>query len=156
MAILLNKLWWNRLNHGRDTPMTINDNWLVEAKNGAVIRKHMGYGHIASSHAEAIEKFYEQHFNSYLNFHRPCGVPETVTNAKGKQRRVYRWYATPWDSTATAGGVAGHLQAGTTQSDLEQMAAAETTAATISILKTESTKEAGGRSFAPPPGSSFD
>ena len=59
VAILLNKLWWNRLNHGRDTPMTINDNWLVEAKNGAVIRKHMGYGHIASSHAEAIEKFYE-------------------------------------------------------------------------------------------------
>ena len=32
--------------------------------------------------------FIEQHFNPYLNFHRPCGVPEVVTNAKGKQRRA--------------------------------------------------------------------
>ena len=28
--------------------------------------------------------FYEEHFNPYLNFHRPCGVPELVVNAKGK------------------------------------------------------------------------
>jgi hypothetical protein len=29
----------------------------VEAKNGAVIRKHMGYDHIEAQHAEAIEAF---------------------------------------------------------------------------------------------------
>ena len=29
---------------------------LVEAKNGAVIRKHMGYGYIAAAHAEAIDR----------------------------------------------------------------------------------------------------
>ncbi len=34
--------------------------------------------------------------NPYLNFHRPCGVPQLVVNAKGKEKRVYRWYATPW------------------------------------------------------------
>src|SRR5450759_833430 len=30
------------------------DNALVESKNGAVIRKHIGYGHIAGLHAEAL------------------------------------------------------------------------------------------------------
>jgi len=32
-------------------------------KNGAVVRKHMGYTHIAAPHAAAIETFYEEHFN---------------------------------------------------------------------------------------------
>jgi hypothetical protein len=32
-----------------------HDNGLAESKNGAVVRKHMGYGHIAAPHAEAIE-----------------------------------------------------------------------------------------------------
>lgn len=51
------------------------DNALVEGKNGAVIRKLMGYGHIAGQHAEALQKFYTEHLNPYLNFHRPCGFP---------------------------------------------------------------------------------
>ena len=33
------------------------DNGLVEAKNGAIIRKHIGYGHIDAQHAEAIDHF---------------------------------------------------------------------------------------------------
>ena len=41
-------------------------------------------------HAEAINKFYRDYFNPYLNFHRPCGVPEVVTGAKGKHGRTYR------------------------------------------------------------------
>ena len=51
------------------------------------MRKHMGYTHIAAPHAAAIEDFYEEHLNPYLNFHRPCGVPELVVNAKGKTKR---------------------------------------------------------------------
>jgi transposase InsO family protein len=43
------------------------DNALVEAKNGAVIRKLMGYGHIAGEHAEAIGEFYGRYLNPYLN-----------------------------------------------------------------------------------------
>jgi len=34
------------------------DNALVEGKNGAVVRKHIGYGPIGSEHAEAWQKFY--------------------------------------------------------------------------------------------------
>src|SRR5712692_8752929 len=90
---LLNKLL---IEQTKSRPRHSNDNGLVESKNGAVIRKHMGYGHIAALHAEAFDQFYREHFNPYLNFHRPCGVPEIVTGPKGKQKRAYRWYATPW------------------------------------------------------------
>ena len=58
-----------------------------------MIRKHIGYGHIASVHAEAFDQFYRQHFNRYLNFHRPCAVPEMAVTAKGKPKRVYREFA---------------------------------------------------------------
>jgi hypothetical protein len=34
------------------------DNALVEGKNGAVVRKQMGYGAIGVAHAEALQKFY--------------------------------------------------------------------------------------------------
>ena len=122
VAKLLNKLL---VEQTKSRPRHSNDNGLVEAKNGAVIRKHMGYGHIASSHAEAIGEFYERHFNPYLNFHRPCGVPEIVTNGKGKQRRVYRWYATPWEILRQLPGLAGRLKPGTLQADLEQLAKKE-------------------------------
>jgi transposase InsO family protein len=94
VAKLLNKLLAEQT---KSRPRHSNDNGLAECKNGAVVRKHMGYGHIRAAHAEAINKFYRDHFNPYLNFHRPCGVPEVVTGAKGKQRRIYRWYATPWE-----------------------------------------------------------
>jgi len=36
------------------------DNALVEGKNGAVVRKLIGYGYIAGEHAAAIGKFYAQ------------------------------------------------------------------------------------------------
>jgi transposase InsO family protein len=107
VAGLLNKLL---IEQTKSRPRHSNDNGLVESKNGAVVRKHMGYGHIAAPHAEAIERFYEEHFNPYLNFHRPCGVPEQVTNAKGKQKRVYRWYATPWEILRQLPGVAEYLR----------------------------------------------
>jgi len=45
------------------------DNALVEGKNGAVIRKHIGYGAITAPHAEAFQKFYTAQLNPYLNYH---------------------------------------------------------------------------------------
>ena len=90
------------------------------------MRKHMGYTHIAAPHAAAVEAFYEEHFNPYLNFHRPCGVPEEVVNAKGKVKRVYRWYATPWEILRQMPGLAGHLKPDVTVRDLEREARAKT------------------------------
>lgn len=82
----------------KSRPRRSNDNGLVEAKNGAVIRKHMGYSHIAAPQAAPVHLFYEEHLNEYLNFHRPCGQAEVLTDAKGKQRQVCRRYGTLWEA----------------------------------------------------------
>jgi transposase InsO family protein len=122
VAQLLNKLL---VEQTKSRPRHSNDNGLAESKNGWVIRKHIGYGHIASAHAEAFDQFYRQHFNPYLNFHRPCGVPEVTVTAKGKQKRVYRWYATPWEILRQLPGLAGFLRAELTADQLQKVAAAK-------------------------------
>ena len=122
VAELLNKLL---VEQTKSRPRHSNDNGLVETKNGAVIRKRMGYGHIAAQHAEAIGLFYEKHLNPYLNFHRPCGVPETIVNAKGKQRRIYRWYATPWEILRQLPDLARHLRPEISTDELERKANAQ-------------------------------
>ena len=104
----------------KSRPRRSNDNGLVESKNGAVIRKHIGYGHIGSTYAAAFDQFYRRHFNPYLNFHRPCGVPEVTVSAKGKQKRVYRWYATPWEILRQLPGLASHLRPEVTVEQLER------------------------------------
>jgi transposase InsO family protein len=75
------------------------DNALVEGKNGAIIRKHIGYGHIGAEHAEAVQKFYTAQFNPYLNFHRPCGFATVSLDGRGKRRRHYKKedYMTPYE-----------------------------------------------------------
>jgi hypothetical protein len=117
VAQLLNKLL---VEQTKSRPRHSNDNGLVETKNGAVIRKLMGYGHIAAEHAAAIGVFYKEELNLYLNFHRPCGVPETIVNAKGKQRRIYRWYATPWEILRQLPDMARHLRPDVSRAELER------------------------------------
>jgi len=94
----------------KSRPRHSNDNGLAETKNGWVIRQHIGYGHVALAHAEAFDQFYRQHFNPDLNFHRACGVPELKVTAKGKHKRGYPWYATPWEILRQLPGLAGHLR----------------------------------------------
>jgi hypothetical protein len=96
VAGLLEKL---RIEFTKSRANRSQDNALVEGKNGAVIRKHIGYGHIASEHAELLQKFYTAHFNPYLNFHRPCGFATVSWDARGKRQRRYpaQDYATPYE-----------------------------------------------------------
>ena len=61
VAKLLNKLLAEQT---KSRPRHSNDNGLAECKNGAVVRKHMGYGHIAAPHAEAIDEFYARALQS--------------------------------------------------------------------------------------------
>ena len=94
VAALLNKLL---IEQTKSRPRHSGDNALVESKNGAVIRKHLGWTHIAGENAEAVNLFHRQYLNPYLNFHRPCGIPELRTLPKGKIKRVYRQWETPWE-----------------------------------------------------------
>jgi hypothetical protein len=74
----------------KSRPCRATDNALVEGKNGAVVRKHMGYGLIGSEWAGQIHRFYAESFNPYLNFHRPCGFATIEVNQRGKRHRHYR------------------------------------------------------------------
>src|ERR1039458_3564431 len=69
VARLLDKLL---IEQTKSRPRQSGDNGLVETKNGAVIRKHIGYGYIDAGHADTINNFYREYLNPYLNYHRPC------------------------------------------------------------------------------------
>jgi transposase InsO family protein len=106
----------------RSRPNRRSDNALVEGKNGAIIRKHMGYGHIPGEHAPRIQDFYIRYFNPYLNFHRPCGFATVTEDARGKRQRVYRAadYATPYEKLRSLPSAGIQLRAGWSWERLEQ------------------------------------
>jgi len=95
----------------------------VETKNGAVIRKHMGYGYIAAEHAERIPYFYSAHCNPYLNYHRPCAQADIEVDEKGRQQHHYRRYQTPLE-TLLALQPAPALRQGISVAVLQRIAAA--------------------------------
>lgn len=91
-AKLLNKLL---IEQTKSRSGRTNDNALVEGKNGSVIRKHMGHWHIEQRLAPLINQFYMEYFNTYLNFHRPCGFATVMVDVKGKRSKKYETYQTP-------------------------------------------------------------
>ena len=102
------------------------DNALVEGKNGAVIRKSIGYGYIGSEHAQAIGEFYAQYLNPYLNFHRPCGFATVSLDERGKRRRRYKTedYQTPWEKLKSLKGAEQYLKPALSLAELERQALA--------------------------------
>jgi transposase InsO family protein len=100
------------------------DNALVEGKNGAVIRKHIGYGAIPAEHAEAFQKFYTAHLNSYLNYHRPCGFATIRVLPKGKRQRCYpvEDYRTPYEKLVSLSKWEQYLKPGIAAPMLQQQA----------------------------------
>ena len=93
-----------------------NDNALVESKNGAVVRKFFGHAHIPQRWAPLITVFNQEHLNPYVNFHRPCFFPETRTDSKGKERKIYRYATmmTPDEKLKSLPQAEDHLKPGVT------------------------------------------
>ena len=98
------------------------DNALVEGKNGAVIRKLIGYGHIAGQHAEALGNFYAGYLNPYLNFHRPCGFATVSLDHRGKRQRKYKTedYRTPFEKLQSLAGAEQFLKPGWSLQEMEK------------------------------------
>ena len=121
IARLLEKL---RVEFTRSRPRQTNDNALAECKNGAVIRKIMGYSHIPQKHATAINRFYAEVFNPYLNFHRPCYFAVDQIDAKGKIRKTYPHdqIMTPWERLKSIPQYEAYLKPGITSKSLEHQA----------------------------------
>jgi transposase InsO family protein len=99
-----------------------NDNALVEGKNGAVVRKWMGYRHIPKRYAALINAFYETCFSEYLNFHRPCGFATVTVDARGKEKNVYDTYATPYERFRSLPDASRYLKPGITFDALDAVA----------------------------------
>jgi len=94
VADLLNRLL---IKQTKSRSRKTNDNALAESKNGSVIRKHMGYIHIPRKHASAINCFYKEFFNTYVNYHRPSGFASDRVDAKGKIKKIYAKYMMPYE-----------------------------------------------------------
>jgi hypothetical protein len=95
---------------------------LVESKNGAIIRKHIGYGYIGQQHAQAVDRFHREHLNPDVNFHRPCAVPKVITAANGKRRRIYLRWVTPFELLQESPLVGNCLQPGIPLAKLQRFA----------------------------------
>lgn len=132
------------------------DNALVEGKNGAVIRKLIGYGHIPAEHAAALQKFYTAHLNPYLNFHRPCGFATVSFDARGKRKRKYKLsdYATPFQKLKSLPKAAQYLKDGIALQQLDQLALKSSDtefARKMSVAKARLLRAAKIESPLPPP-----
>ena len=142
VARMLEKL---HIEHTKSRAHHTGDNGLVESKNGAIIRKHIGFGHIDAKHAAAMDQFHRQQLNPYLNFHRPCAVPKILTEANGKRRRVYLRWATPFELFRELPACENYLRPHVTLAELDGFA--QTQSDTEAALAMQSAKRKLFRSF---------
>ena len=123
VASMLEKL---RIEFTRSRPRRSNDNGLAETKNGAVIRKVLGYDHIPQLQAARFNAFCCEHLNPFLNFHRPCLFATELPDPKkpGRIKRVYRPQdaMTPLTKLASLTGAQSLLREGVTLADLQATA----------------------------------
>lgn len=101
------------------------DNALVEGKNGAVIRKHMGRNFIDKSRAGEINEFYMNYFNIYLNFHRVCLYATDYVDKRGKIRKKYNQTFVPYERFKSLKNADQYLKEGTTFAMLDEIAYAK-------------------------------
>jgi len=118
VAKLLNKLM---IAQTKSRPRHCNDNGLAETKNGAVIRKHLGWGFIDASQADRLQQFYTAHLNPYLNYHRPCAQAEVEIDRKGRKHRRYRRYQTPLETLLALPKAQQYLRPGLTLATLKRI-----------------------------------
>ena len=121
---LLNKLLIEE--HTKSRSRHSNDNAQAESKNGAIVRKHLGYSHIPQRFAALVNAFDREHLNPYVNFHRPCLFAETITDAKGRQRKryPYKLMMTPYEKLKSLPLAKQFLKPDITFSQLDAQASA--------------------------------
>ncbi|MFT5691678.1 MAG: transposase InsO family protein [Oceanicoccus sp.] len=113
VAELLEKL---HIEFTKSRPRHSNDNGLVESKNGSVIRKLYGYAHIPQQYAADFTALNSDQVYRYVNFHRPCYFPTTITDNKGKQKKKYLYedMMTPYEKFRSLPRASQYLKPGVT------------------------------------------
>ena len=122
VAKLLNKLLIEEQTKSRSRHS--NDNAQAESKNAAIVRKHLGYSHIPQCFAAPVNAFCRDYLNPYINFHRPCLFAETITDAKGRQRKhyPYKLMMTPYEKLKSLPEAKQYLKRGITFQQLDAQA----------------------------------
>jgi transposase InsO family protein len=118
---LLNKLF---IEFTKSRTRHSNDNALAESKNGAIVRKTLGYEHIPQDFAKQVHKFNSLYLTPYINYHRPCYFAEIIIDSKGKERKIYRYEAmmTPYDKFKSLPNATDYLKPGITFLKLDKEA----------------------------------
>ena len=121
VARLLEKL---RIEFTKSRARHSNDNALVECKNGHVVRKLLGHAHIPQRWASLLNAFHHRHLNPYVNYHRPCLFPVTLTDKAGKQRKRYPYESlmTPYEKLKSIPDAKTYLKPGLSFAILDEVA----------------------------------
>ena len=129
VAQLLEKLL---IEQTKSRPRKSGDNGLVETKNAAIVRKHIGWGYIAPAHAAPINQFYTGFLNPYVNYHRPSAQAQVRIDDKGRKRRLYKQWQTPFEKLLSLKQPQQFLRPGLSINALKRVAASmsDTEAAT--------------------------
>lgn len=136
VAGILNRL---RIKQTKSRPRRHNDNALVETKNGSIIRKHFGYFHIPATeeNANILNEFCKKWFDPYLNYHRPCGFARSKFDRKGKEKKIYDTYMTPYEKLKSLPNADSYLKRHIFFEDLDEMAYAESDTEFATKMKEE-------------------
>ena len=134
VAKLLNKL---NIEMTKSRARHSNDNALAESKNGAIVRKYLGYMHIAQKWAPLINEFNRTHLTPYLNFHRPCYFAEIKVDPKGKEKKTYpyRCMMTPYEKLKSLPNAEHYLKEGVRFEELDVQMMAMTDLQAAKALK---------------------
>ena len=118
---LLNKL---HIEFTKSRSRHSNDNALAECKNGAVVRKILGYMHIPQQWADTLNVFHRKYFIPYINFHRPCFYAEEKIDAKGKIKKVYPYknIMTPYEKFKSLPNAQQYLKPGINFAQFDEQA----------------------------------
>ena len=76
--------------------------------------------------APRLNDFHRQHLNPYLNYHRPCFFPETTTDSKGRERKIYPYenLMTPYEKLKSLPQANQYLKPGVSFATLDRIAGA--------------------------------
>jgi len=118
VADMLNKL---SIKQTKSRSRKSNDNALAESKNGSIVRKIMGRNHIPQEFAPAVNDFYKNYLNIYVNYHRPSGFATTYIDKRGKEKKKYDTYMTPYEKFKSIPNSEKYLKPGITLEMLEKI-----------------------------------
>jgi len=122
VAKMLNKL---HIELSKSRSRHSNDNALVESKNGSIIRKFYGRNYINQKYAKLLNDFNREYLNVYLNYHRPSGFAEDIIDSRGKIKKKYNEWTTPYEKLKSLENAKQYLKPGFSFDELDKIAYAK-------------------------------